>query len=164
MQSIGNTYKDNQYCAIDIETQSSFRSGFFLPRESGHPADPDQRDTIIELGCDITDGTGCFTTDEGPVAIAVFNGGIVDIRNADVGGEMESIASSSFRVDGDATVQGNINNNFNSLVRLRDRSNLGDRVVTFVGSLSCSNGSRVFFSNVQCGQTCSGAIPGSCTP
>ncbi len=94
----------------------------------------------------------------------MFNGGLVDIRNADVNGEIEATALSSFRVGGDAAVQGNIRNQFGSVVRFRNRSFLGDRVVTYTGTLTCTDTSQVFFSNVQCGQTCSGPIPGSCTP
>ena len=60
-------------------------------------------------------------------------------------------------------IQGNISNRFGSIVRLRDRSSLGDRVVTYTGTLSCTDTAQTFFSNVQCGQTCSGAIPETCT-
>ncbi len=162
--SRGNTYKDNQYCAIEIDQQSAFRNGRFLPREPGNPADPDERDVYTEKGCNPGTGAGCFIDDFGPVAIEVFNGGLVDLRNADVNGEIEAAGLSSFRVDGDAAIQGNIHNEAGSIVRLRDRSSLGDRVVTYTGTLDCSGGSQAFFSNVRCGQTCSGAIPGTCMP
>ncbi len=158
--SLGNTYKDNQYVAIDIDRQSSFRNGRFLPREAGHPADPDERDSITQRGCN-PDGTGCFS---GAVAIEIFNGGLVDLRNAEVNGEMEVVGLSSFRVDADAEIQGNILNNANSVVRLKDRSFLGDREVTFDGTLTCDASSVSYFSNVQCGQTCTGSIPGTCGP
>ncbi len=164
VRSRGNTYADNQYCAIEIDRQASFRNGAFLPREPGHPADPAERDVITERGCDPVTGTGCFTTDAGPVAIEVFNGGLVDLRNADVNGEIELAALSSLRVDGDAAIQGNILNQIGSVVRIRDRSFLGDRVVTYTGTLTCTDTAQAFFSNVQCGQTCSGAIPGTCVP
>ncbi len=162
VRSDGNTYADNQYCAIDIERQSSFRNGAFLPREPGHPADPNGRDVYTELGCDPDTGAGCFTTDFGPLAIEAFNGGLIDLRNADVNGEIATTVLSSFRVDGDAEVQGNILNQHGSMVRLRDRSSLGDREVTYTGTLTCLDTSQAFFSDVQCGETCSGAIPGSC--
>ena len=139
-------------------------NGSFLPREPGHPADPNDRDVITERGCDPGTGSGCFSNDFGPVAILVFNGGLVDIRNADVNGEIEATGLSSLRVGGDTAVQGNIHNEVGSIVRLRDRSSFGDRSVTYTGTLDCSGASQAFFSNVQCGQTCSGAIPGSCTP
>ena len=158
--SLGNTYKDNQYAAIDIDRQSSFRNGRFLPREPGHPADPDERDSIIQRGCNPV-GAGCFS---GAVAIEIFNGGLVDLRNADVNGEIEVVASSSFRVDADADIRGDILNNVNSVVRLRDRSFLGDREVTFDGTLTCDASSLSYFSSVQCGHTCSGNIPGTCGP
>ncbi len=159
--SLGNTYKDNQYAGIEIDRQASFRNGAFLPREAPNPADPDQRDVITEKGCDPDTGDGCFIDDFGPVAIEVFNGGLVDLRNADVNGEIEAAGLSSFRVGGDAAIQGNIHNEVGSIVRLRDRSFLGDRVVTYTGTLDCSGGSQAFFSNVQCGQTCSGGITDS---
>ena len=159
--SDGNTYADNQYCAIDIERQSSFRNGAFLPRENGHPADPDGRDVYTELGCNPSNGDGCFTTDFGPLAIEVFNNGLIDLRNADVNGEIAATVLSSFRVDGDAAVQGNILNQFGSMVRIRDLSILGDRVVTYTGELTCLDNSQAFFSDVQCGQTCGGGITGT---
>ena len=165
VHSLGNTYADNQYCAIEADTQSTFTNGQFLPHEPGHPAVPSERDTIVELGCDLGSGSGCFTTDEGPVAVEVWNGGLFDVRNADIGGKIEALANSSFRVDGDATVRGNIFNDLDSLVRIKDRSdNFGDRLVTYTGTLTCENDSKAFYSEVQCGQTCSGAIPGSCGP
>ena len=162
VDSKGNTYADNQYCGIDIGRQSSFRNGAFQPVESGHPANPDERDVFTELGCTPGTGAGCFTTDQLIVAIDVFNNGLVDIRNADVNGEIDINALSSFRVDGDAAVKGNINAAIGSIVRFKDRSSLGDRVVTYTGTLTCFDTSQTFFSNVQCGQMCSGAIPGSC--
>ena len=162
VDSRGNTYEDNQYSAIEIDTQSSFRNGAFLPREFGHPADPNERDIITERGCAPSTGAGCFTTDEGPVAIEVFNGGLVALRNAEVNGEIEAHALSSFTVDDDAAVQGNIANRSGSVVTLSDASFLGDRSVTYTGKLVCSGGSQTFFSKVQCGQTCAGPIPGSC--
>ena len=98
------------------------------------------------------------------MAMEIFNGGLVDIRNADVNGEIEVTALSSFKVGADAAIQGNIVVTIGSIVRLRDRSFLGDRVVTFTGTLTCDATSQDWFSSVECGQTCSGAIPGSCVP
>jgi hypothetical protein len=104
-----------------------------------------------------------LTSNGGPVAVEVWNGGLFDARNADISGEIEALANSSFRVDGDATIQGNIFNDFDSLVRIRDRSGLlFDREVTYTGTLTCENDSQAFYSDVECGETCSGAIPGSC--
>ncbi len=165
VDSRGNTYKDNQYCAIDIFRQSEFRNGAFLPRDPSnpHPADPDERDVFTELGCDPASGSGCFTTDWGPVAIDVYTGGSVDLRNADVNGETTVSVLSIFRVEDEAAVQGNIDNSNGSMVRIRDR-NRSDREVTYTGTLSCSSASLTFGSRVLCGQTCSGAIPGTCSP
>jgi parallel beta-helix repeat protein len=165
VQSEGNTYKNNQYCAIDIFRQSEFRNGAFLPRDpdGSHPADPDERDVFTELGCDPTSGSGCLTNDLGPVAIDVYTGGSVDLRNADVNGETTVSVLSLFRVEDEAAVQGNIDNSKGCMVRIRHRSSLSDRIVTYTGTLSCSDTSQTFGSSVQCGQTCSGAIPDSCT-
>ena len=164
VDSRGNTYEDNRHCGIAVGTQSSFRIGATLPNEPGPGADPDERDVFTEVGCDPDSGAGCFSTDGQPVAISAFNGGIVNLRNADVNGEMDVFALSSFRVDSDAAVQGNIGAASLSLVRFKDRSNFGDRVVTYTGTLTCTGNSETFASEVKCGQMCSGAIPGSCAP
>ena len=104
------------------------------------------------------------STDQSVVAIEIFNGGLVELRNATIGGEIEPTALSSFRVDGDVSIKGNIRNQFGSVVRIVDRSVFGGRIVTFTGTLICNDTSQAYFSNVQCNQTCSGAIPGSCVP
>ncbi len=166
--STGNTYADNQYCAIDIFRQSTFKNGVFNPREFGtpHPADPAERDVITERGCDPETGDGCHTDDFGPIAIDVFNAGLVDLRNAEVNGKIEVLTLSSFRVDDDAAVQGNILAQFGSMVRLRNRGFLGDRQVTYKGTLTCTDSTQAWNSNVQCGQTCNdpdGEIPSGCS-
>ena len=81
---------------------------------------------------------------------------------ASILGTVQLTADSSFRVDGDAEIVGNIVNLFDSLVRLRDRSALGDRGVSFSGTLTCDDSSQTYFSSVQCNQTCFGPIPESC--
>ncbi|MCH7794780.1 MAG: right-handed parallel beta-helix repeat-containing protein [Proteobacteria bacterium] len=157
--SVGNTYKDNQYCAIEIDRQSAFRNGAFLPREpGGGPADPNERDVYTEKGCDPGLGTGCFTTDQSPIAIEAFNDGLVDLRNFEVNGEITVIADSSFRLEADGTMQGNISNEIGSLVRIRDRFTQfgGDRSISFTGQLSCFDTSQTYFANVQCTQICTG--------
>lgn len=161
--SLGNTYADNQYAAIDIARQSTFRNGQFLPNEPGYPADPDERDVITERGCDPETGAGCMTDNYAPVAIDVFNGGGVDLRNAEVNGEIDNEWQSSFRVDGNAAVQGIIHNFVHSVARLKSRNYLGDRAVTFSGTLQCDSSSQSFYGDVYCGQTCDGDIPGSCS-
>ena len=166
VRSDGNTYEDNQYCAIEIDRQSAFRNGAFLPRVAGEMADPAGRDVFTEKGCTPSTGNGCFTNDGGPVAIEVFNGGLVDLRNADVNGEIESTVLSSFRVDSDAAVQGNILAQFGSMARLRNREGQfpGERQVTYTGTLTCLDTSQAFFSSVQCGETCTGIIDGDTLP
>ncbi len=165
VRSEGNTYEDNQYCAVEIDRQSSFRNGAFLPRQAGPGQPANEKDVFTELGCDPGTGTGCFTTDGGPVALVVFNGGLVDLRNSEVNGEIEVTATSSLRFDADGKIQGNILNTINSIIRIRNREKfLGDRQVTFDGTLICDGSSQAYFSSVQCGETCSGIIGGDTLP
>ena len=159
VSSRGNTYENNQYCAIEADRQSSFRNGRFLPREPGHPADPAEKDVITQKA-----GTQ-------PVAIEAFNAGLVDLRNADVTGQINVTGVSSFRAGGETHIVGNIEATANAVVRIRNRKAQfgGDRQVTFDGTLSCSSGSVSYFSSVQCGQTCTGiiggdAVPNTCAP
>ena len=161
VRSSGNTYRDNQYAAIEVDRQATFRNGDFLPREPGNPADPDQRDIIVQKGADPSAPESC-RSDSDTIAVEIFDDGLVDIRNVSLCGTIQLTADSSFRVDGEAEIVGNINNLFDSLVRLRDRSALGDRGVTFRGTLICDASSQTYFSSVECDQTCSGAIPVNC--
>lgn len=164
--SVGNTYENNQYCAVEVDRQSAFRNGAFLPRDPAnpHPADPNERDVFIERGCSPTSGAGCLELDGGPVAIEVFNGGLVDLRNAEVYGQIEPGVMSSFRMDGDGLILGNVSAFTGSMVSIRDRFNqLGDREVDFTGQLRCFGLSQPF-GTVQCSQICAapGDIPSSC--
>ncbi len=163
--SNGNTYKDNQYAAVDVERKSTFRNGTFLPREPGHAPVPGETDTMIQKGGDPSNAASC-KTNNGLVAIATFNSGLVDLRNANVCGTIDSTVNSSFRLDdAGGEIIGNVFASNGSHVRIRDRSGFGDgRLTTFDGTLTCSGFSGTFGSSVQCGQTCSGSIPGSCGP
>ncbi len=159
VDSRGNTYEDNQYCAIQIDRQSAFRNGAFLPRRAGEGPQPAaEKDVYTERGCTPVGGAGCFTTDQAPVAIEVFNDGLVDLRNFEVNGEVDVVADSSIRFEADGVIQGNIRNQFGSLVRIRDRftSFGGDRSISFTGQLSCFDTSQTYFANVQCSQICNG--------
>lgn len=163
--SFGNTYRGNAYCAVDSDRQAYFRNGSFSPRRPGNPIDLTETDVIIQRGCAPLDVSGCDVFSGNVTAITVFNGGSVDLRNAEVTGRIEPSAGSHIRVDDHADVVGFIDVSQLSLVRLRNRNiPADDRVVTFDGTLSCQSGSQAFGSNVQCGQTCSGNIPGSCVP
>lgn len=166
VRSDGNTYKENQYSAIDVERRSTFRNGTFLPREPGHAPVPGEMDTIIQKGSDPANPASCKTDASGPVAIGIFNSGSVDLRNADVCGFVDSNINGFFRIDdAGGEIIGNVSASRGSYVRIRDRSGFGDgRLTTFDGTLSCFSNSGTSGSNVQCGQTCSGAIPGTCTP
>ena len=161
VESLGNTYEDNQYCAIEADRQSEFRSGAGLAR--GSPAVLAERDIIVARGCDFESGVGCFTFGQDRVAVEVFNGGLVELRNTSVGGKIEATAQSSFRVDGNAEVKGNIRVEFNSIARLRSRDQV-DHTVTYTGTMTCDSSSLAWNSEVQCGQMCSGAIPVNCSP
>ena len=166
VRSDGNTYEDNQYAAIEADRQSSFRNASFLPREPGNPPIPAEKDVIIQKGGDPLNAATCKTSTGGPIAIEVFNNGLVDLRNADVCGEIESVVNSTFRIDdAGGTIIGNVRAAGGSFVRIRDRSGFGDgRLTTFEGTLTCFNFSGTFGSNVQCGQICDapGSIPSDC--
>ncbi len=163
VQSNGNTYTDNQYAAIASNTQSAFRNASFLPRENGHPPIAAEKDVIIQKGGDPAIPATC-KTNGGPLAVTLFNIGHAEFRNADICGEFDVGIGSSMRIDdAGGEIIGNVSASGGSWVRIRDRSGFGDgRLTTFDGTLTCSGGSQTFGSNVQCGQTCSGAIPGTC--
>ena len=160
VRSDGNTYEDNQYAAIGADTQSYFRNGSFRPRENGHPPIAAQKDVIIQKGGDPANPATC-KTNGGPLAVTLFNNGNADFRNADICGEMNSNANSSFRIDdAGGEIIGNFTARVSSIVRIVDRSNFGDgRLTTFDGTLTCTGGSQTFGgSEVTCGQTCNGGI------
>ncbi len=168
VQSNGNTYENNQYAAMEADRQGAIRNSQFLPREPGHAPVAAQKDTIIQKGGDPAVAATCTTNTFGPVAIAAFNNGLVDLRHADVCGEIDIEVNSSFRIDdGGGDVIGTVHNFSGSRVAIRDRGLDSGRDVTFTGTLTCGGFSGTFGNpsqTVQCGQTCSGAIPGSCVP
>lgn len=102
------------------------------------------------------------------LALDLFNGASADFRQVDITGNSSVIVLSTLRVRNpssllpgprpSSSMTGNVSVDFQSGVRI------GGTGVTFTGTLSCNNGSFAFFSAVQCGQTCTGAIPGSCSP
>lgn len=166
VQSNGNTYEDNQYAAIESDRQSAFRNATFLPREPGHPPIAAQKDVIIRKGGDPANPATCTTNGNGPIAATAFNMGLVEFRNADICGDIEGFNNSTIRIDdAGGEIIGTVSVGNGSFVRIKDRSSFGDgRLTTFEGTLNCSNFSGTFGSDVQCGQTCSGAIPGTCSP
>jgi parallel beta-helix repeat protein len=165
VQSNGNTYTDNQYAAIESDRQSAFRNASFLPREPGHPPVAAEKDVIIQKGADPADPATCKTNTGGPLAVITFNIGHAEFRNADICGEIEVGTNSTFRIDdAGGELIGNVTAGNSSFVRIRDRSGFGDgRLTTFDGTLSCFGFSGTFGSSVQCGQTCGGNIPGTCS-
>lgn len=164
VKSFGNTYKQNQYCAVEADRQAYFRNGSFIPRGTGEAPDPDELDIYVQKGCNQGDPAGACG-DPGTVALEVFNGGNADLRNADVTGLMEVLGASNLRIGTRATVNGNIDARHNSVVRLESRPGLiPPQTTDFHGSLFCDASVQTFFSRVQCGQTCAGPIPGSCVP
>lgn len=164
VKSFGNTYKQNQYCAVEADRQAYFRNGSFIPRGTGEAPDPGELDIYVQKGCNQGDPAGSCG-DPGTVALEVFNGGNVDLRNADVTGLSEVSGASNLRIGTRATVNGNIDARHNSVVRIESRPGLiPPQTTEFHGGLFCSAGALTFFSRVQCGQTCTGPIPGSCVP
>ncbi len=119
---------------------------------------------IIQKGGNPLNPATCKTNPGGQIAITVFNGGLAEFRNADICGKIEPAINSSLRIDdAGGEIIGNVEATLGSFVRIIDRSNFGDgRLTTFDGTLTCSGGSQTFGGDVKCGQTCSGAIPGSC--
>jgi hypothetical protein len=166
VRSDGNTYKDNQFAAVQVARQGTFRNGSFLPRETGHPPVASEKDTIIAKGSNPANPATCNTDGSGPAAVSLFNNGLAEFRHADICGLSDVAVNSSLRIDGaGGAIVGNVNAFGGSFVRIRDHSVFGDgRLTTLVGTLSCSGGSQTFGSSVVCGQTCSGAIPGTCVP
>ena len=168
VRSNGNTYEDNQYAAIEADRQGAFRNGSFLPREDGHAPIAGETDTIIQRGGDPGTPATCIDNDFGPLAIVAFNSGVIDLRNANVCGEVDVSINSSFRIDdAGGNVIGNVSDFQGSWVAIRDRGLDMGRGVTFTGTLQCGGFSGTFGNpaqTVRCGQTCSGAIQGTCFP
>ncbi len=168
VRSNGNTYEDNQYAAIEADRQGAFRNGSFLPREPGHAPIAGETDTFIQRDGDPGTPAACIDNDFGPIAIAAFNNGVIDLRNANVCGEVEVGVNSSFRIDdAGGNVIGNVSDFQGSWVAIRDRGLDSGRDVTFTGTLDCGGFSGTFGNpaqTVQCGDTCAGAIPGTCAP
>lgn len=150
--SIGNTYSDNGYCAVEADRFGYFRNGSFVIRNQGPGTgpNPDERDT--------------YSQGSGEVAIEVFNGGNIDLRNAEINGQVTIEAGSHFRFQTGA-INGNVFATIGSLVRIENRPTTNPPLLTeFFGTLTCENQSQTFFSAVQCGQTCSGNIATTCVP
>ena len=168
VRSDGNTYEENQYAAIEVGRQSVFKNGSFLPREPGHAPIAGETDTIIQKGGDPGTPATCIDNDFGPLAIAGFTNGMIDLRNANVCGEIEIGVNSSFRIDdAGGDVIGNVSNFQGSWVAIRDRGLDSGRDVTFTGTLNCGGFSGTFGNpaqTVQCGQTCAGDISTTCAP
>ncbi len=168
VRSDGNTYENNQYAAIDVDRQGAFRNGSFLPRENGNPPIAGETDTIIQRGGIPGTPATCIDNDFGPLAIVAFNSGVIDLRNANVCGEVDVSINSSFPIDdAGGNVIGNVSDFQGSWVAIRDRGLDSGRDVKFTGTLDCGAFSGTFgipAQTVQCGQTCAGAIPGTCAP
>lgn len=156
--SLGNTYENNQYCAVTAFEESSFRSGG--PIFSGDEANLAETDTIIERDCDFDTGNDCFTSEYGQVAIDVFNGGNVDLRNTNVGGEMQVFVKGSFRIEGNGVTKGNVVLTHDSAARIRNRGQENQSVL-YTGTLTCNDSSFVWGGTVVCGQTCTDS---ACAP
>ena len=154
--STGNTYSGNGFCAVEVDRNGYFRNGFFIVRNQGIGPDPADLDVYIQNGCEQGDAPGCGAG--GSVALEVFNGGNMDLRNADATGFIEVSVGSHLRVK-NMTISGNIDASVDSLVRLENRTGTNPPVLTnFTGQLTCSGDSQVYFSPVQCSQICAGDV------
>ena len=81
VRSVGNVISDNGYAAVEVGSQSYFRSGFFT---NGNP-DPDDLDVILQKGCTQGDAAGTCG-DAGTVALDFYRSGTADLRNTDITG------------------------------------------------------------------------------
>ncbi len=136
----GNTITNSGFAAVCVGPGSVFRQGTFTLE--GPPFPGETPDTLTQVGG--------FT-----VAVDVAQNAFADIRNANITGNIDIRVNSTF-VSRNSSITGNISALGNSVVQLRN-------TVTFIGTLSCNVGS-ISFGPVACGETCNGAIPGSCVP
>ena len=160
--SRGNTITGNGYGAIEVDTQGYWRNGLFVARNQGVSPDPADLDIFVQNGCAQGAAPGSCGA-AGSIGIEVFNGGNVNLRNADVTGFIEVATGSNFSAQ-TSKVSGDIDNSGNSVVRVVNIPAVNPPSLTdFTGTLFCSNGAVANFSAVQCGQTCSGDIA-TCIP
>ena len=82
--------------------------------------------------------------------------GLVDLRNAEVTGLIDVSTTSTFRMDEIGVIVGDISNLARGNVRIKNLNLDNGRNVSFEGLLDCDADSSTFFSEVQCGQTCTG--------
>ena len=71
-------------------------------------------------------------------------------------GLIDTSASSLFRVDDKGILVGDISNLAGGNVRIRNRNLDNGRTVSFTGLLYCDAESSTYFSDVECGETCTG--------
>ena len=157
--SNGNTYTGNSYCGLASENQSSFRNGSFIPTRPGFVPDPAEKDVIIQRDCAPLDVSGCDARALGAfdrIAIESWEGGLVNLRHAEVTGLIDTSASSLLRVDTKVILVGDISNLLGGNVRIMNRNLDNGRTVSFTGFLLCDSDSSTYFSSVACGETCTG--------
>ena len=82
VRSAGNMVSDNPYAAVEVGSQSYFRSGFFT---TGNP-DPADQDVLVQKGCSQGDAADTDCGDPGTAAIDIYRNGVADLRNTDVTG------------------------------------------------------------------------------
>ncbi len=144
----GNTITDNGYAAIQAFDQGNIANGFFVAGGAGGPGD--DTEIITQKGCP-------GSCDPDAVAMEFTAGSITLFRNAAITGTVSVGLFSTMRIR-TSTITGPINVFTSAGVQLKS-------TMDFTGTLQCSGGSFTFFgSAVQCGQTCSGAVPGTCLP
>ncbi len=143
----GNTITNNGYAAIQAFDQGNISNGLFV---AGGAGDPGDTDIITQKGCP-------GSCEPGTVAMEFTTGSITLFRNAAITGTVSIGVFSTMRAR-TSTITGDVIVFNNAGVQLKD-------TMDFTGALSCDANSFTFFgSAVQCGQTCSGAVPGTCLP
>jgi hypothetical protein len=142
LRSVGNRIADNPYAAVEVGSQSYFRSGYWSPNGDPDPAD---LDVLLQKGCSQGAPAGTCGT-PGSVAIDFYRGGIADLRNTDITGK--SVISGLSNLDvRTSTINGNVEADGGSRIHLRN-------TVTGSGFVSCYSES---FASAYVG--CSDNIP-----
>ena len=134
MRSAGNVISGNPYAAVEVGSQSYFRSGFFSTGGDPNPADTD---IIVQKGCNQGDAATTNCGDPGTAAIDFYRNGVADFRNTNVTGVSYVSGLSNLDVR-TSTFNGDIQGSAGSRIHLRNTvSGTGD-ILCFNESFSSS--------------------------
>ena len=139
-RSAGNLVSENPYAAVEVGSQSYFRSGFFT---TGIPDSADL-DVFIQKGCLQGQDASSACGDPGTVAIDFYRNGVADFRNTEVTGSSEIAGLSNLDVRY-SIFNGNIDGYGGSRIHLRN-------TVSGSGVISCF-GTTFSSSFWACGDT-----------